>query len=52
MQTPVATLDFILGCHHTRLSRVFTIEHRTYRACFDCGAKFEYSLESMRMALS
>jgi hypothetical protein len=49
MQTLVATLDFIFGCHHTNLSRVFTIEGRTYRVCCDCGAKFEYSLESMRM---
>jgi len=49
MQSLVQTLDFIFGCHHTHLIRVFTIEHRTYRVCCDCGAKFEYSLESMCM---
>jgi hypothetical protein len=49
MQTLVATLDFIFGCRHTHLSRVFTIEHRTYRVCCDCGARFEYSLERMHM---
>jgi hypothetical protein len=45
-------LDFIFGCHHWHLSRVFTIDRRTYRVCCDCGAKFNYSLESMRMERS
>ena len=49
MQTLVATLDLIFGCHHTHLSRVFTIDGRTYRVCCDCGAKFEYSLDCMCM---
>jgi len=42
-----AALDFLFGCHHTNLSRVFTISGRTYRVCCDCGAKFTYSLETM-----
>jgi len=24
------------------LSRVFTIEKRTYQVCFECGQKFDY----------
>jgi hypothetical protein len=40
-------LDFLFGCHHGHLSRVFTLGGETYRVCFDCGAKFEYSLETM-----
>lgn len=40
-------LDFLFGCHHGPLSRVFTIGGETYRVCCDCGAKFEYSLETM-----
>ena len=40
-------LDFLFGCHHGHLSRVFTLGDETYRVCFDCGAKFEYSLETM-----
>ncbi len=40
-------LDFIFGCHHSNLSRVFTIARRTYRVCCDCGAEFDYSLETM-----
>jgi len=48
METIVATLDFLFGCHHTHLSRVFTIDGRTYRVCCDCGAKFKYSLATMR----
>ena len=39
--------DFAFGCHHRNLSRVFTIEHRTYRVCCSCGVKFTYSLENM-----
>jgi len=49
METLVATLDFIFGCHHGHLSRVFTIGGQTYRVCCDCGAKFTYSLEDMCM---
>jgi len=37
-------LDYVFGCHHGNLSRVFTIEGRTYRVCCGCGAKFDYSL--------
>jgi|HubBroStandDraft_4_1064222.scaffolds.fasta_scaffold236935_2 hypothetical protein len=47
METLVTTLDFLFGCHHTHLSRVFTIDRRTYRVCCDCGAKFKYSLAGM-----
>ena len=40
-------LDFLFGCHHSNLSRVFTIGRRTYRVCCGCGAQFDYSLETM-----
>ena len=40
-------LEFLFGCHHSNLSRVFTIARRTYRVCCDCGAEFDYSLETM-----
>jgi hypothetical protein len=40
-------LDYLFGCHHSNLSRVFTIGRRTYRVCCGCGAQFEYSLERM-----
>jgi hypothetical protein len=43
----LAILDFLFGCHHVHLSRVFTLQGETYRVCCDCGAKFAYSLESM-----
>jgi hypothetical protein len=43
----VLILDFLFGCHHGHLSRVFTIGGETYRVCFDCGARFEYSMETM-----
>jgi hypothetical protein len=44
-----AILDFLFGCHHAQLSRVFTLQGETYRVCCDCGAKFAYSLERMSM---
>lgn len=40
-------LELAFGCHHGKLSRVFTIDGRTYKVCCDCGAKFAYSLETM-----
>ena len=42
-----AALDFLFGCHHGNLSRVFTIGGRSYRVCCDCGAEFKYSLSTM-----
>lgn len=42
-----AVFDFVFGCRHGHLSRVFTIGGRTYRVCCDCGRKFDYSLASM-----
>jgi hypothetical protein len=47
MAIVVAVLDFLFGCHHAHLSRVFTLRGESYRMCFSCGAKFEYSLETM-----
>jgi hypothetical protein len=47
MERLIAIFDFIFGCHHSHLSRVFTIGGRTYRVCCSCGAKFKYLLESM-----
>jgi hypothetical protein len=41
-------LDFLFGCRHSDLSRIFTIGGRTYRVCCNCGARFSYSLVKMR----
>jgi hypothetical protein len=41
--------DFLFGCRHAELSRVFTIGGRTYRVCCTCGSQFSYSLVRMRM---
>jgi len=43
----VLIFDFLFGCHHGHLSRVFTLGGETYRVCCDCGARFTYSLETM-----
>lgn len=42
-------LEFVFGCHHGNLSRVFTVGKRSYRVCCDCGAEFRYSLDAMRI---
>ena len=47
MQLLIAALDLLFGCRHSNLSRVFTLNHRTYRVCCDCGKHFDYSLKSM-----
>ena len=47
MANVIAIFDFLFGCHHGRLSRVFTLHGETYRVCCDCGAKYTYSLETM-----
>ena len=39
--------DFLFGCHHHNLSRVFTICGETYCVCWNCGTKFDYSLANM-----
>jgi hypothetical protein len=47
MEILLIVLDFLFGCHHVHLSRVFTLKRETYKVCCDCGAKFAYSLETM-----
>jgi hypothetical protein len=48
MKPLLSLLQFIFGCRHSGLSRVFTIKKRTYQVCFECGREFEYSWELMR----
>jgi hypothetical protein len=47
MKYVMMVIEFLFGCHHSNVSRVFTITGHTYRVCFDCGAKFDYSLKTM-----
>jgi hypothetical protein len=42
-------LEFLFGCRHQALSRVFTIGGQTYQICCDCGARFSYSWSKMSM---
>ena len=41
MRVLLAVFQFVFGCRHRHLSRVFTIKHRTYKICFDCGWEFD-----------
>lgn len=45
----IAVFEFLFGCHHRNLSRVFTIRSRTYKVCMDCGVEFEYTLQTMSL---
>ena len=39
--------QFVFGCHHRHMSRVFTIKKRTYKVCFDCGEEFDLPVAQM-----
>ena len=41
-------VEALFGCHHGDLSRVFTIEKRTYQVCLECGRELEYSWGRMQ----
>jgi hypothetical protein len=45
-------LQFTCGCHHGRLSNVFTIRKRTYQVCLQCGQEFPYSWDLMHSVRS
>jgi hypothetical protein len=40
-------VSWLFGCHHHNVSRVFTIQSRSYQVCFDCGAELGYSWDRM-----
>jgi hypothetical protein len=48
MNTLRKIVQFAFECHHRELSRVFTIQNRTYQVCFECGQEVNYSWEQMR----
>jgi hypothetical protein len=42
-------LQRAFGCRHPHLSRVFTLEGKSYKVCCDCGAHLDYSLNEMSL---
>jgi hypothetical protein len=48
MNTLQRIFSYVFECHHRELSRVFTIEKRTYQVCFTCGRELNYSWELMQ----
>jgi len=40
--------EIFLGCHHDRLTRVFTLQEETYKVCLDCGSHILYSPITLR----
>jgi hypothetical protein len=49
MKSLLKAFQCIFGCRHRHQSRVFTIKHRTYRVCFDCGKEFDFPDAHMPM---
>jgi len=48
METRVRALPRVIGCWHRHLSRPFTRESETYRACLDCGARRGFDISTWR----
>jgi hypothetical protein len=42
-------LQRAFGCRHSHLSRVFTLEGKSYKVCCDCGTHLDYSLDEMSL---
>lgn len=47
MATLITVFDFLFGCRHRHLSRVFTLGGETYSVCCDGGAGYRYSLTTI-----
>jgi hypothetical protein len=45
----LSIFQYAFGCHHSQMSRVFTIKKRTYQVCIECGREFEYSWTQMQI---
>jgi hypothetical protein len=34
--------NWLFGCRHRELTRVFTLDQQTYRVCLSCGARIPF----------
>ena len=48
-QAPRGLFEMLLGCWHRRMSRPFTRDGVTYRACLKCGAHRLFDIKEWRM---
>jgi hypothetical protein len=37
-------------CHHSSMSRPFTVDDRTYRVCLKCGMHRDFDLKTWKMS--
>jgi hypothetical protein len=44
----IGFMGSLFGCWHKRLTRPFTSEHVSYRACLDCGARKKFDTQDFR----
>jgi len=45
----ISALTRVRSCWHREMSRPFTRDGRTYRACLRCGARRDFDLETWQM---
>jgi len=39
--------EIVLGCSHSHMTRIFTMQQETYRVCLDCGKHIPHSPVTM-----
>lgn len=44
----IGIMGKIFGCWHKHLSRPFTNQKRSYRACLDCGAMKRFDTDTLK----
>jgi len=44
----ISLIGKLFGCWHKELTRPFTIEGDSYRACVDCGARKQFNLQTLQ----
>lgn len=44
-------IQFAFCCHHRHMSRVFTVDKRTYKVFLDCGYEFKLPNASLGVSI-
>ena len=44
----IGIMGKVFGCWHKELTRPFTIQKSSYRACLDCGARKKFDTETLK----
>lgn len=44
----IGLVGLLFGCRHRQLTRPFTVERQSYRACLECGARRHFDAENLK----